>query len=572
MALTCCSAPDTDAQAARPTSRLDVAGFGRVSIYEPRSTPTQVVLFISGDGGWNRGVVSMAEMLRDHGALVAGIDIRTFVRTMDAAHGCAYPAGDLERLSRTVQLSRRLAVYKAPILVGYSSGATLAYAALAAAPLETFAGAISLGFCPDLLIRRAPCEQNGLTATKRTGGAGYTLHSNPHLRKPWMVLQGDVDQVCSANATRTFVSVAPAARLYTLPQVGHGFAVPEHWESPYLAAFDAIAANQYASDRDTASTPPASDVPAGPKGPALQPTGTALRPKDSDVQDLSLIEVAAAPSPGRDTMAIVLTGDGGWAELDRRVAEGLAQRGIPSVGWSSLRYYWTPRTPDAAAADLARIIDHYERQWGTSRVMLVGYSFGADVLPFLVNRLPGPVRAHVVSVDLLGLSNTAAFEFHVSDWVRSRSPSGNRTVPEVERLDVPVLCVSGADETDSACGLIHGPLISVRHIGRGHHFGGDYARLADAIAAAARPQPKCASGPPCTLSRRDPLDITKAPRVVEQRLLRSAETCEHLEATEIRRPAVEYSRAEIPGASTLATSSEDSSSNDRSRGLPMVRV
>jgi len=55
MALTCCSAPDTDAQAARPTSRLDVAGFGRVSIYEPRSTPTQVVLFISGDGGLEPG-------------------------------------------------------------------------------------------------------------------------------------------------------------------------------------------------------------------------------------------------------------------------------------------------------------------------------------------------------------------------------------------------------------------------------------------------------------------------------------------------------------------------------------
>jgi type IV secretory pathway VirJ component len=68
------------------------------------------------------------------------------------------------RLSRTVQLRRKLTEYKPPLLVGYSSGATLVYAALAAAPPETFAGAIRLGFCPDLVIRRAPCHQNGLTA------------------------------------------------------------------------------------------------------------------------------------------------------------------------------------------------------------------------------------------------------------------------------------------------------------------------------------------------------------------------------------------------------------------------
>ena len=31
--------------------------FGRVMVYAPTRTPDQVVLFISGDGGWNLGVV-----------------------------------------------------------------------------------------------------------------------------------------------------------------------------------------------------------------------------------------------------------------------------------------------------------------------------------------------------------------------------------------------------------------------------------------------------------------------------------------------------------------------------------
>ena len=158
------------AWAGPPTETFNVPGFGQVALYAPPGTPSEVVLFISGDGGWNLGVVPMAEALRDLGALVAGIDIRAFMKTLEASSGCAYPAGALEGLSRTVQLRRKLPEYKRPILVGYSSGATLVYAALAAAPPETFAGAISLGFCPDLEINRPVCQQGGLTAVRRNDG------------------------------------------------------------------------------------------------------------------------------------------------------------------------------------------------------------------------------------------------------------------------------------------------------------------------------------------------------------------------------------------------------------------
>lgn len=445
------------------TPRLTVSGFGQVTIYAPPTVPTQVVLFISGDGGWTNGVIPMAEALRNRGALVAGIDVRTLVHSLETAGTCAYPAGELERLSRTVQLSAGLASYRTPILAGYSSGATLAYAALATAPPETFAGAISLGFCPDLHIRRAPCQQNGLVVTRRLNGPGFDLHPTPRMQKPWIVLQGTIDQVCRPATTRPFVAAVPGARMNLLRGVGHGFGVPRRWQASYVSAYDRIA-----TDNDLRSA-----------------RAAAAASQATDVRDLSLVEVPGVTSamPAKpDTMAVILTGDGGWADLDRQVAAALARRGVPSVGWSSLRYYWTPRHPDRAAADLARIITHYRREWGASRVRLVGYSFGADVLPFLVTRLPPDVRAHVASVALLGLSASAAFEFHVSDWISSRT-APYQTVPEVERLQLPVLCVKGSDERDSACRSLHGPRVTVADIGRGHHFGGDYERLAGAIAA-----------------------------------------------------------------------------------------
>ena len=438
-----------------PTETVTVPAFGKVTLYAPEGAPEEVVLFVSGDGGWSLGVVSMAERVRDLGALVVGIDIRAFLRSLESPAGCAYPAGALEELSRAVQLRRKLPAYKRPILLGYSSGATLVYAALAAAPPETFAGAMSLGFCPVLEIHKAPCRQRGLAFEKKVEGVGYKLAPFAGLTVPWMVLQGEVDQVCDAGPTRTFVAGSGSARLFSLPKVGHGFSVARNWEPQFIEAYGAIRATH------------------GREEPA--------RASVEGIEDLEVVEVPARAGADRGALAVILTGDGGWADIDKSLASGLAAAGVPVVGWSSLGYYWTPRTPEAAARDLARIVEHYSAAWKKDRVLLVGYSFGADVIPFLVNRLPASVRARIGSVSLLGLSDTAAFEFHVSSWLGAAGEARFPTAPEVARMTVPVTCVHGIDERDSACLTLKGPDVRVVPVGSGHHFGGDYQRLVELI-------------------------------------------------------------------------------------------
>ncbi len=439
--------------AAAQTEVLTSPTFGRVAIYAPATTPTAVVLFLSGDGGWTGSVVSIAERLRDRGALVVGIDVRSFVRGLEESQACAYPAGDLEELSRNVQLHHKLAAYRRPILVGYSSGATLAYAAIVSAPRETFAGAISLSFCPDLTIRTPLCEMRGLHARKRTDRR-YVLAPDAGLKVPWTVLQGDGDRVCTPTSTRAFTKATGSARIIVLRGVGHVLNVPGNWEGEFLNTFAEASAER--------------------------PDET-IRVSIPAVADLSVVEVPATGGPSSDLMAVVFSGDGGWAELDKGVAAALAAAGVPSIGWSSLRYYWTPRTPDKAAADLARIIAHYTTAWNKRRVLLVGYSFGADVVPFLVTRLPPDVRARIAGVGLLGLSPTATFEFHLAEWFGGGATTEYLTVPEVERLSVPVTCVRGAGESDSACSSLRGANIAVVTVGEGHHFSDEYQRLAEAI-------------------------------------------------------------------------------------------
>jgi type IV secretory pathway VirJ component len=191
-----------------------------------------------------------------------------------------------------------------------------------------------------------------------------------------------------------------------------------------------------------------------------------------------------APS---DTFAIMLSGDGGWAGLDKEVAAALSANGIPVVGLDSLRYFWTARTPEGLAADLSRMIDYYVKQLGKQRVLLAGYSQGADVLPFAVNRLTPAARSHVALTAVMGMSEYALFEFHMSNWI-SDDNSGPPTLPEVARIGgMTVLCIYGEDETDSLCPRLDPHKVTIVKLKGGHHFDGDYAALARTIMTSTRP-------------------------------------------------------------------------------------
>ena len=201
---------------------------------------------------------------------------------------------------------------------------------------------------------------------------------------------------------------------------------------------------------------------------ALPPAVRAQAP----AHDLPLIEVPAKSRPAGDLIAVLRTADGGWATLDRGLADDLSASGIPVVGWSSLSYYRTPRSPDQAAGDLARVLRWYLPAWGGRRVMLIGYSFGADVLPMLVNRLPADLRQRVAGITLIGFSPTAVFEFHVSEWLGIVRGRQYATLPEVRRLrDVPILCVYGEGDRDEACGELGMPNATVVAIRSGHKMG-----------------------------------------------------------------------------------------------------
>jgi type IV secretory pathway VirJ component len=225
----------TAAMAADET--LEHGRFGTLTIYRPQPSASSVALFISGDGGWNSGVIEMARALSAHGALVIGIDIRHYLAELAASRErCVYPAADFEDLAHAVEQHAQLEDYLVPVVAGYSSGASLVYALLAQAPPGTFAGGLSLGFSPGLAFKTPPCRGAGLEYETGAKGA-IVMRPSSTMPVPWIALQGRLDQVVEPAVTAHYVARTPHAKLVDLPEVGHGFSKTQHWMVQYLASY-----------------------------------------------------------------------------------------------------------------------------------------------------------------------------------------------------------------------------------------------------------------------------------------------------------------------------------------------
>lgn len=441
--------------------------FGKIVLYHPVQPPTSVALFVSGDGGWELGVINMARNIANQGALVVGIDARHYRQSLSKqSSACHYPAADFERLSLMIQKKYCFKTYTKPVLIGFSYGATLVYGILAQAPANTFKGAIALGFCPDIELSKPLCKGTALSSHPLKPGKLYYLDRTQGLTAPFIALNGLIDENCAYAATQTFLKDMPMAELVTLPKVGHGFSVTKNWLPQFMVAYRQIlAAPSFSQQKATQNTLL--------KSQNLMPLPGNL--------PLTLI-----PSPASNDLPLVffISGDGGWTSFDQSLAEALAEKGMPVVGLDAQKYFWDGKTPGVATTDISRAVVHYLEQWHRGRFALLGFSFGASVVPFVAARLPDTLKARVTGVYCLSPDEYADFEIHIEDMLDVPGTAEPfRVLPELTKIKAlnPV-CLFGKEEEASLLKKLTTLGIKTTTLPGGHHYE-DLTELANIIQA-----------------------------------------------------------------------------------------
>jgi type IV secretory pathway VirJ component len=330
--------------------------------------------------------------------------------------------------------------------MGYSSGATLVYGILAQARPGTFVGGISIGFCPDIDLPKMLCEINGLTVKTEVPGKRYILQPDEELGNPWIVLNGKLDKICNYPDAVDFMAKTKNAEFITLPKVGHGFSKWSDFMPQWKDAYSRLIA-KYEKEK-----PPAVNI--------------------SEVKGLPVIITNSKTPDSSAPVALLISGDGGWYGFEQQIADNLAQRGIPTVGLDSKKYFWKRRTPEETASDISKALNFYGNLWGREKFVLVGYSLGAELVPFILNRFPADLKSKVQSAVLLSPATTTDFEIHISNMLGmgNRQNTYNTTDEIIKMQNTPTLIIFGEGEKTQLPELLNTTKVVIRKIPGDHHY------------------------------------------------------------------------------------------------------
>lgn len=403
-------------------------------VSKPAGAVNGAVVLLSDAAGWDAQEERIATTLAGKGALVIGVDFPAYIAALKADDGdCVYTISDIESVTQQIERNMGVATYRPPVIAGIGEGGALALAMAAQTPPATVAATVAVDPPAGIPLARELCTP-----------AEKTLEGD---RFVYALTEGPLPDPVSVIFTQKADAAGRA----------HAATLKQGWPEVSLADTDKDAATALAESlADLVSNPATEDETLGLPLTVLQ------------------------AKPVLDTMAVIVSGDGGWRDIDAEVGAELQKNGIPVVGLDSLHYFWTKRTPEEVGRDLARIVAHYRGVFGVKRVMLVGYSFGADILPDAYDRLPQALKNAVPLVSLMAMSGYADYEISVLGIIgASDASNGTAVIDAVNRIEPQKLqCIYGSDEDDDPCPTLAGKGIEAVRIEGGHHFDGDYPALA----------------------------------------------------------------------------------------------
>lgn len=202
------------------------------------------------------------------------------------------------------------------------------------------------------------------------------------------------------------------------------------------------------------------------------------------------------PAQGRAQPILVLSlsGDMGLRYgMGGVVARGLSAAGIEVIGINSPVLFRVHRTREQVDTVIADAVRRAVAEAGDRRLVLVGQSYGADMLQTGLAHLPPDLRARVAAIVLVVPGQTAFFRSDPTGIAYMGKPD-SYAITTARTIDwAPLTCIYGLKEKDSLCPLLKGGPARVIGLPGNHYLDHDDAKLVAAVLAAVHGGPSPAA-------------------------------------------------------------------------------
>jgi len=121
---------------------------------------------------------------------------------------------------------------------------------------------------------------------------------------------------------------------------------------------------------------------------------------------------------------------------------------------------------------MEELLKYYGKKFDKNRIVMIGYSLGAEIVPFIVSRFSADLKSEVKSVVLLSPETKTDFEIHISNMLGMGNSSNTYDVlGEIFKIDtLPVLIIFGSGEKSKIPALLKETRVTVRIIPGDHHY------------------------------------------------------------------------------------------------------
>lgn len=193
------------------------------------------------------------------------------------------------------------------------------------------------------------------------------------------------------------------------------------------------------------------------------------------------IQEWSSPSQNKP-LIFYLTGDGGMNSFSTGLCETLNKQGFDVSALNSKSYFWDKKTPDQTAADISKYLTAKLNGRKNQQIVMIGYSFGADVLPFVINRLPAALNQKLLVSFIMASSGNTDFEIHWADLLGRGNKRSMDVASEINKINGDkIVIVNGSDEKELNLSKITLKKYTHEVIPGGHHFEGNINEIVKVI-------------------------------------------------------------------------------------------